>query len=346
MFSRLASFLALQGHQVRVLVLHGGETFFPLPSTVELQRCPVAGGAAMARFYRRQMWLRRQLREFAPDLVLSFIEVANVHALLAAPPRVPVIVSERTDPRWHRPPAVYRALRGLVYGRAAHVLVQSEGLRSWAERRWKHGAAAVMPNPVFPAPPAPPLDRSPRVVSFGRLSEEKSYGDLLKAFAGVAPTFPEWQVVIFGEGPQRPRLLGLVQRLHLQGRALLPGAVPDPAAQLRRGDVFALTSRYEGFPNALAEAMARGVAVVAYDCPSGPRELIRSGVDGVLVPSGDLQALAEALRRLMESEQDRLRLGERAREILQRFPADEILARWETLCQRVALGATGRPPAR
>lgn len=334
-FSQLASFLAARGHAVRVLVLHGGEVFFPLSPAVELRLCPVAGGPAVRRFQHRHAWLRWQLAEFSPGVVVSFIEVANVHTLLAAPPYLPVIVSERTDPRWHRPPLLYRLLRRRLYRRAARVLVQWDELRSWAERRWPARLVEVIPNPVFPASPAPPLDRAPAVVSFGRLSPEKGYADLLRAFAKAAGAFPAWQLMIFGEGPQRSHLSLLAQQLRVHERLYLPGAVPDPAAHLRQGDVFALASRYEGFPNALAEAMARGVAVVAYGCSSGLGKLIRPGVDGVLVPAGDGVALAGALARLMGNEEERLRLAQSAREVTQRFPAEEILARWEELCRQL-----------
>lgn len=334
--AQLANFLVRRGHRVQLLVLHGGEVFYPLAGAVEVALCPARGGTALSRSWQRLAWLRRRLAHLAPQVVVSFIEVANVYALLAAPGQTPVIVSERTDPRRHRSPATYEVLRRVLYRRAERLVVQGEELRGWATARVPPPRVVVLPNPVFPAPPAAPLPRAPQLVGVGRLSAEKGFDLFIQVFARLAPRFPPWQLVIYGEGPQRPGLERLAQQLHVGERVQLPGALPNPANFLAAQDIFVLPSRYEGFPNALAEAMARGVAVVAFDCPSGPRQLIRHGRDGVLVPAGDTQALEQALAHLMAEAEERRRLGEAAREVSQRFPAEEILASWEGLCRKVA----------
>lgn len=333
--AHLAAFLGQRGHRVRVYVLHGGEVFYPLPPQVEVIPFSGAGATSLGRGWRRWRWLRRGLAAWRAEVVVSFIDVANVLALLAAPRHLPVVVSERTDPRWHRPPAAFRVLRRALYRAAVRVVVQSEELRQWACRHAARERVVVLPNPVFPVTPAPPAGRSPQLVAAGRLSPEKGFGFLLAAFAGLAARFPQWQLVIYGEGEERAELEAQVRSLGLDGRVLLPGVVGDPAAQLRQGDIFVLPSRYEGFPNALAEAMAAGVAVVAFDCPSGPRQLIRHGVDGLLVPPGEAAALAAALARLMTDPEERQRLAARAPEVVRRFPADEILVAWEWLCREV-----------
>lgn len=339
--AHLATFLAQRGHRVKMFVLHGGEVVYPLPPEVEVALCPNGGVTALARAWRRCRWLRRALAASAAEVAVSFIEVANVVTLLAAPRRLPVIVSERTDPRWHRSPAPYRVLRRLLYPAAARLVVQSDELRAWAVRYASAERLVVLPNPVFPASPAPPPDGAPRLVAAGRLAREKGFDLLLEAFAQIAARFPDWSLVIFGEGDQRGALAHHVQWLGLEGRVQLPGVVRDPAGHIRQGEIFVLPSRYEGFPNALAEAMASGVAVVAFDCPSGPRQLIRPGVDGVLAPPGDTAALAAALARLMADEEERRRLAARAPEVVARFSAQEILARWERLCREVVTAGVG-----
>lgn len=333
--AHLAAFLGQRGHAVKVFVLHGGERFYPVPPAVELVPFPGDGVTPLGRGWRRWRWLRRALSAWPAQVVVSFIEVANVFALLAAPRHLPVIVSERTDPRWHRPPRTFRVLRRVFYPRAARLVVQSEELRHWAGLHVARERVVVLPNPVFPAPPVRPGEAGPQLVGGGRLSREKGFDLLLETFTQLGPRFPQWQLVIYGEGEQRGELEAQVRRRGLVGRVRLPGVVRDPAAHLRQGDIFVLPSRYEGFPNALAEAMAAGVAVVACDCPSGPRQLIRHGVDGLLVPPGDPEALAAALQRLMANPQERQRLAARAPEVVRRFPAEEILATWEQLCSEV-----------
>lgn len=334
--ARLATFLAERGHRVGVFVLHGGELFYPLPPQVDVIPYPNGGATPPGRAWRRWRWLRRALTQWPAQVVVSFIDVANVVTLLVAPRRLPVIVSERTDPRRHRPPAPYRVLRRFLYRRATRVVVQSEALRPWATRHAAAGGVVVLPNPVSPARPAPPADHPPRLIGVGRLSPEKGFDLLLDAFARLASRFPAWSLLLLGEGPERKSLTCQVARLGLEGRVAMPGAVAEPVTHLRQGDIFVLPSHYEGFPNALAEAMAAGVAAVAFDCPSGPRQLIRPGVDGVLVPPGDVVALESALARLMADPDDRRRLAARAPEMVQRFPAAEILAAWERLCLEVS----------
>jgi glycosyltransferase involved in cell wall biosynthesis len=141
--------------------------------------------------------------------------------------------------------------------------------------------------------------------------------------------------VILGEGPEREALDARVARHGLGGRILLPGPVAEPGAVLARSALFVLASDYEGFPNALCEAMAHGLAVVATDCPVGPREIVRDGVDGLLVPTGDQAALAAALGPLMGDAETRQRLGRAAAAITDRFASGVIVDRWDSVLRDV-----------
>jgi glycosyltransferase involved in cell wall biosynthesis len=126
-------------------------------------------------------------------------------------------------------------------------------------------------------------------------------------------------------------LINLAKQLGVIDNLVLPGIVSNPRAWFRNGGFFVLSSRFEGFPNALLEAMAEGLPAVAFDCESGPREIIRDNVDGLLIPAGDVEALAQAIRTMSNDDQERKRLAQRAPEVLQRFSLELVLGKWEEL---------------
>ncbi len=288
-----------------------------------------------ARALRRVAVLRSALLRLRPDRVLAFGDRTGVLALLATRGTgLPTFVSERTDPR-HAPNKLpWKATRRLLYGTATAVVVQTESVGAWARQRWPR--VRVIPNDVTaPAASASPGERAGplRLVAVGRLDRVKGFDLLVDAFAVLAPAHPEWSLTIFGEGPERAALEARATASRLDGRVLLPGRVPDATPHLLSAHLFALTSRREGFPNALLEAMACGLPVVACDCPSGPAEIVASGHDGLLVPPGEVAGLASALGSLMGNPAERARLGANARAVATRFAPERILALWSELLQ-------------
>jgi GalNAc-alpha-(1->4)-GalNAc-alpha-(1->3)-diNAcBac-PP-undecaprenol alpha-1,4-N-acetyl-D-galactosaminyltransferase len=279
--------------------------------------------------------LRRALTHSAPDVVVSFIVRNNVVTILATRGLgVPVIISDRLDPRVHPLSLAWRMLRRLLYPLATHLVAQTEtALAFHGDRVRRRGR--VIPNPI-PRPPSPGPSqerRRPgrRIVTMGRLHGQKGFDLLLQAFSEVSDRHPDWSLEIWGEGPERSALEALVIDLALAGSVQLPGLTKSPYDVLRAADLFVLSSRREGFPNALGEAMACGLPVISFDCPSGPREMIRDGIDGVLVPPGDPKELARAMDHLMSHPDDRARLASRAVEILDRFSVSRVMAIWDRL---------------
>lgn len=292
----------------------------------------------------RRVWsLRRWLRRERPDAVLSFIDTTNLLTLLAArPTRIPVVVSERVDPRYHPVPALWSWLRRRLYPRAAGVVVQTEAVRPWAEtlNRRVH----VIPN--FPlvgeAPTEPPTSPPLRVVGMGRLVAQKGFDLLVGAFARCALDHPDWVLDLYGDGPERNDLEALAAGLGVGQRVTLHGRTDDPEGVLARAALFVLSSRYEGFPNVLVEAMALGTPVVTTDCPSGPSLIVRHGVDGLVVPPEDRDALAGALDLVMGDHDLRMALAARAPDVKERYPRPAIVRQWHELLRKAAAGTEGR----
>jgi len=280
--------------------------------------------------------LRQAIREAGASRVISFTDKMNVLTLLACwrEPRQ-VVIAERSDPRHQSLGTVWEWLRRRMYPRCHAWVVQTESVARYARRLAGSRPVYVIPNAV--APPAaaiPPSEqRRPRIVGVGRLSREKGFDLLIQAFARIAPWFPDWSLQILGEGPQRGELEDLADSLGVRDNVQLAGWVERPEPALLEAGVFVLPSRYEGFPNALLEAMACGLPCVASACESGPAEIIRDGVDGLLVPPENVDAMAEALKQLLSDDAKRARLGQRAVEVTSRFSLEAFFTRWEAVLE-------------
>jgi glycosyltransferase involved in cell wall biosynthesis len=182
------------------------------------------------------------------------------------------------------------------------------------------------------------LSRGPTIVAMGRLNYQKGFDLLIEAFARVAPRHPDWNLLILGEGEQREALERQTRALRLEGRISLPGFVQDPHKVLAQSEIFVLSSRWEGFALALAEAMAAGLPVISFDCPSGPSEYIDHGESGILVQPENPSALANALEGLVSDPETRHHLATRAQQNVARFQPAKILDQWEALLTTATAG--------
>ena len=344
----MANYWAGQGHDLTLITLASAEEdFYPLHAGI---RRIGLGLTNLSTSIRKAVWNNivrlKQLRETIyrshADVVISFIEKTNILVLMSTIAlHIPVVVCERIDPRYHKIELVWAVLRQVLYRRAAALVVQTEGLRGWAEGLAHNRAVYVIPNPITKIDriDRPMFNGNPSgktVAAMGRLAPQKRFDHLIHAFAHCVASHSDWSLVIVGEGPERMRLEALSVHLGIGERVTLLGCLSDPFPVLRKADLFVLSSRYEGFPNALVEAMACRLPVISTDCPSGPRDIIRDGVDGILVPPDDVAALANAMDRLMADPQERQRLGVQAVEVVERFSTDRIMKLWGDLLARIA----------
>lgn len=180
------------------------------------------------------------------------------------------------------------------------------------------------------------------VVAVGRLCPQKGFDVLLEAFAPVAAVFPSARLVVLGKGSDREALVRQAAVLGIADRVDFPGWMANPYALLSRAAVFTMSSRYEGFPNALLEAMACGVPAIATDCPSGPSEILEGEV-GILVPMNDATKLSDAMRKVLEDPALRNHLArEGRRRVEERYSLDRMVAAYERLFEEVVESVSGR----
>jgi glycosyltransferase involved in cell wall biosynthesis len=332
-FVFLANELATLGHETTLVLLDDrGPLVGELSDAVRVVSLDASGVRAALPA------LVEHLRADGPDRLLSTLTHANLVAVKAARRAgVRVFVREATTISGDRRPLFSKArvvqlLTGRYYRRADGVIAVSEGVADDLRRNFGVPAdkITVIYNPAYPRdldrrvaePPGHPWleDPShPTIVSVGRLTLAKDYPTLLRAFARVAAG-GEDRLLILGDGELRAELEGLVRELGLEGRVDLPGFVANPFAAMARAALFVLSSQREGMPNVLIQAMACGCPVVATDCRSGPREVLEDGRHGPLVPVGDDEALARAIRERMAAPRDEAGLRARAA----RFSAERI----------------------
>lgn len=340
----LADAWVSKGYEVTLLVTFSGrgECFYTLSKEVDIlyladktrtHKLPLL--AYISRF----LALRRLVRRLRPNVLVSFLTNVNVAALLSTlGTKIPTVVCERTYPPQLPVGASWRQLRRWTYPVASRVIMQSsEGVR-WLETEIPSAHGIVMPNPIlYPLPVNEPTISPVSVIAperrillaVGRMSEEKGFDSLIRGFSSLASQHPQWDLVILGDGPLRPVLADQVRHLGLAGRVFMPGRAGNVGEWYQRADLYVMSSRVEGFPNTLGEAMSHGCPAVSFDCDTGPRDLIRHDVDGLLAPPGDVAVLAQYLSRLMESDALRSRMATRALEVRDRYSIERVLALWD-----------------
>ncbi|HYO38095.1 MAG TPA: glycosyltransferase family 4 protein [Nocardioidaceae bacterium] len=281
--------------------------------------------------------LAKRIRSLDPGVLVSTRPSLHLAATRWAPPGVHLVGQEHSTFASRMANPRQAALLSSVVPRLDAYVVLTRG-DAESYRRWLPDMATRVehiPNALpWPLPAEPsPLDAKV-IVSAGRLTKQKGAGRLLQAFHAVARAHPDWQLHIYGRGPEQAALERSIERRGLQSQVRLLGYDRDFQSVLQRASMFVLASHSEGFSMVLIEAMSVGLPLVSFDCPQGPREIVENEKNGFLVPDGDIHGFAVAMRTLIENVDLRRRCGERGRERAQAYTQDVNVEEWLALFDR------------
>lgn len=329
----LANYLVQQGHEAEILTMSETDQAYEIDEKVTTKTLLELSGRrgklwnTVVRFPRLWNYIKKNPTDaYIVMLPKTTILLLAVRWIIKAK----VVVAERADPKAYRK-QISNMLRRYA-SRADGWVFQTDDARNWYGDAITKCKSIVIPNainPVFIRPRYESAKRK-RIAGVGRLNDQKNFSLLINAFAIIAPDFPDYNLTIYGKGDKEAALKELVSNLGLRERVEFPGNIQNIADEVEKSAMFVLSSNFEGMPNALMEAMALGLPCISTDCPcGGPRYLIQNDKNGILVPVGDIQSMAKAMREILSSPRKAESLGEEARKIADRLEPGKIYGQWE-----------------
>jgi len=340
----LASHLASSGHDVKIITNSEKQSYElnPRVNHVILYNAKAEKYNFLIRNAMRLLRLRKAVESDDAEVYLSFLPWPNFMLMhFRRIISVPVIISERSDPRTFcgERKNLKRVLK--YYSRADAYVFQTSDSKEYYlnDLGFKGKKYAVIPNAINREFICEPWtgEKQKLIIGAGRLTAQKNFPLLIRAFAGISADFPEYKLEIYGTGALKSELEALVIELGLEGKVRLMGYVSDIKERMQKASLFVLSSDYEGMPNVLAEAMALGTACISTDCPAGgSKYLINDGENGIIVPVGDENKLSEAIRLVLADAEFRKKLEINAREVVNRLSPEKIYSDWERFIIDVA----------
>ena len=333
--SQLASYFAdIDEHDVHVVTLQpeGSRPFYPISPNITLHNLGLNKTGSeldkIQRIFKLLLSIRKTVKHIRPRKIISFIDEMNIAVLLATLGlKQHVIISERIDPRYHKIGFLSKALRRLLYPLSKSLVVQASYIASYFS--YMRNKCLVIANPI-PAPKflCSDLKTTTKIINVGRLNTQKNQAILIKAFSSLALKYPDWSLEIYGEGPERDKLKALIKKLSLEDKVFLQGITASIQEKLSQASIFAFPSLFEGFPNALGEAIASGLSVIASNC-EGNLELVHHSENGLTFPVGDQNQLTTRLEELMNKPIKRVVFGKKAQQSVKQFSPENIYKQWE-----------------
>lgn len=329
----------IKNYQVFIITFTNTKVYYELDNNITILNCTDSIRPSTNGFVgiKNNLYLLKRIhaiiKENNIDLLISFLTSANILTTLVAKfNNLPVIISERNNPYSQKVSRIWGLMRQITYPKADFVIVQTETIKSFYSSKIKEDRLIILPNPIAPELTQKRIGNFKKeniILNAGRLTNQKAQDILIRAFALTENK--GWKLVIAGEGPNRKKFEHLIKELKLESKVFLPGRQKNIHDLYNRSKIFAFSSIFEGFPNALIEAMHFGLACVSTDCPTGPSELIEHGKNGYLVPMNNPTEFAKKLNKLMNDDRESLAFGRNAINAVEKLEAKNVVKLWEKL---------------
>jgi GalNAc-alpha-(1->4)-GalNAc-alpha-(1->3)-diNAcBac-PP-undecaprenol alpha-1,4-N-acetyl-D-galactosaminyltransferase len=318
------------------MTLGNSEPFYSLEDGIKIEQLSLLKNSvsvfdAIVNNIGRIKVIRKKLVKIDPDIVISFMTETNIISTIAC--RIidkPIIIAERISydflASW-----VWINLRKLIYRFSNALVVQT---RYDQQRYHRLANTFVINNPLNIKEMIPNNNREEKhILAVGRLNRQKGFDRLIRAFSCLEQK--DWRLTIIGEGGERKNLEKLIKDLSLADHICMPGRTEAIERWYQKSPIFVLSSRMEGYPNALCEAMAYGCACISFDCVAGPKEIITDKKNGYLVKNGDIHALSERLNFLIDNAEEMRRIGKEAMKISNRLNIESIMGQWDNIIEEI-----------
>lgn len=342
----LTDYLIGQGDDVSIVSLLVAKEEYSLNPEAhryiwDLDADEIKGGkiGRITNFKARINKLTNTWKKINPDIVISFIGKNNIMALLTAKKLgIPVVVAVRGEPKEEYYTGWMRYAAKHLFNRADRVILQTKGQLDFFPEKIQE-KSIILKNPLnrqFLIEPVEFDERKPLIVSVGRIDENKNHRMIIDAFTGIKKQFPEYELVIYGEGELRAELTEYVHSLGMEDSIKLPGRADNVADVIKYARIFVLSSDTEGSPNALIEAMCLSICCISTDCPSGgPRELIEDGINGLLIPVRDTSKMQDVLQKVLNDLQEAKRIAYNSSATRDIYNPDTVLSEWRKTIESI-----------
>ncbi|BCD67748.1 glycosyltransferase family 4 protein [Nitratiruptor sp. YY09-18] len=319
-------------HEVYIVTFSKDEPFYSLEKNIKLVQLDLLKKSknsleTIKNTFNRIFVLTKTLHTIDADVNISFMTHTNILSTIASKiQKQKIIICERIAYGFYQSKMLY-FLRRVVYPMADLLITQTKEDR----KNYKFlKNVKVIYNPINI--PQIQNNKEKIVLAVGRLEKQKGFDSLIKAFAKIKS---DWKLVIAGEGSERKNLENLIRKLSLEKKVFLIGKQKDIFDWYAKASLFVLSSKKEGFPNVLLEAMGSGCASISFDCPYGPREIIENGKNGILVEDQNIDALVETMQKLIDDKNLREKLSKEAVNVREKYNIKRIASEWEEVIEEV-----------